>query len=156
MLGRLTALVSQLRSTGPDEDAREAALEIGHFFSTTVRRHHEDEERHVFPPLLAGGDPEIVQAVLSLQQDHHWLDVDWAELSPRLSAVATGQTGLDLDTLHEGVEIFAALLLAHIALEESCIYPKARSRLGGVERKEMSREMAERRRALRKPRPATV
>lgn len=125
------------------------AAEIVHFFSTTARQHHEDEERHVFPKLMASGDPEIVLAVLRLQQDHGWLQEDWMELSPQLDAVAAGQSWHDLDALREGVEVFIALSHDHIALEESCIYPQARARLRASERREMEREMAARRRAQR-------
>ena len=77
MLARLSDLVSGLDQGDPDREAREAAEEIIEFFSQTARQHHEDEERHVFPRLLGSDDPETVQAVLRLQQDHHWMDVDW-------------------------------------------------------------------------------
>jgi len=148
-LNKLDSLVLRLGS-GPDAQARAMASEIVRFFSNTARQHHEDEERHVFPNLLTSGDPEIVQAVQRLQQDHHWLDADWQELWPQLDAVACGQSWYDLDVLREDVEVFAALLHDHIALEESCIYPQARSRLRASERREMGREMAARRRAERK------
>jgi hemerythrin-like domain-containing protein len=145
-LGKLAALISRLGSRGADPEARAMAAEIVDFFATTARAHHEDEERHVFPPLLAGGDPEIVQAVLRLQQDHGWLEEDWRELSPQLKAVAQGQSGVDLDVLREGVLVFTALSHDHMSLEESCIYPQARTRLQAGERRAMGREMAARRR----------
>ena len=131
-LGKLAALVSRLRDHGADPDARELAREVGRFFSATSRQHHEDEERHVFPRLLAGEDAEIVQAVLRLQQDHAWLEEDWLELAPQVDAVACGQNWFDVDILREGVEVFAALSLDHMALEESFIYPAARTRLRPV------------------------
>jgi hemerythrin-like domain-containing protein len=146
MLARLSALVSGLGQSGPDLEARRTAGEIVHFFSQTARQHHEDEERHVFPQLQDSNDPEIVQAVLRLQQDHHWMDVDWKELSPAIAAVAENRGGYDLEALREGVEIFTALSHDHIALEESCIYPQARIRFGSAELQQMAREMAERRR----------
>ncbi|MEO8311393.1 MAG: hemerythrin domain-containing protein [Caldimonas sp.] len=146
MLARLNALVSGLDKTGADGEARRTAEEIIQFFSQTARQHHEDEERHVFPQLQDSDDPEIVQAVLRLQQDHHWMDVDWKELSPALAAVADNRGGYDLEALREGVEIFTALSHDHIALEESCIYPQARIRFGSAELQQMGREMAERRR----------
>jgi len=104
----------------------------------------------VFPKLLTSGDADIVQAVQRLQIDHAWLDADWRELSPLLDAIACGQSWYDDDVLREGVDIFAALLLDHMALEESYIYPQARTRLLASERGEMGREMAARRRAARK------
>ena len=146
VLARLAELVSGLDQGDPDREAREAVAEIIQFFSQTARQHHEDEERHVFPRLLGSDDPETVQAVLRLQQDHHWMDVDWRELSPALAAIAAGQGGYDVAALREGVEIFTALTHDHIALEESCIYSQARERFGSAELQQAAREMAERRR----------
>lgn len=155
-LDLLAALVTRLATVGPDAQARTMAAEIIRFFSTTARAHHEDEERHVFPKLVTSADPEIVQAVLRLQQDHDWLEEDWMELSPHVDAVACGQSWYDVDVLREGVEIFTALSHDHMALEESCIYPQARERLRAGERQEMGREMAARRRAGRKAKASPV
>jgi hemerythrin-like domain-containing protein len=146
-LGKLAALISALKSRGPDPEARALAAEIVHFFSTTSHDHHEDEERHVFPNLLATGKPELVQAVQRLKQDHGWLEEDWLELSPHLDAVAAGQSWYDLDLLREGADLFIALSHEHIALEESLVYPSARAQLRVSERGEMGREMSARRRA---------
>ncbi len=151
-LRKLAELVTSLDAGDADPTVRATAAEIVDFFSTTAREHHEDEERHVFPKLLTSGDPDIVQAVLRLQQDHHWMDVDWKELAPLLDAVAAGQGGYDAGTLRESVEIFTVLSYDHIALEESCVYPEARARLRDGELREMGREMAERHRARHKTR----
>src|SRR5262245_50956336 len=75
-LDTLSALVSRLRAEGDGDDVRAMAAEVVKFFSHTAREHHEDEERHVFPKVLAGADPETVQTVLRLQQDHNWLEED--------------------------------------------------------------------------------
>lgn len=101
--------------------------------------------------MLDSNDPEIVQAVLRLQQDHRWLDQDWMELQPMLQAVADGQPWYDPEAMREGVDIFVALSHEHVELEESCIYPQARARLRTGDRQEMRREMAARREAHRKP-----
>ena len=151
-LGRLSALISRLGEHEPDAEARALAKEVIAHFSTTSREHHEDEERHVFPKLVSGGDPDIVQAVLRLQQDHNWLEEDWMELAPMLEAVAGGQSWYDLDSLREAAAVFTALSHDHIALEETCIYPQARAGLAPGARQEMGREMAARRRA-RQPTP---
>lgn len=150
-LGKLAALVTRLQARGADAEAQAMAGEIVRFFDGTSRRHHEDEEKHVFPQLLASGEPEVVQAVLRLQQDHFWLEEDWLELSPTLRAVAEGQACFDVDLLREASAVFTALSHDHVALEESWIYPQARRRLNGPERREMGREMAARRRAGRAP-----
>jgi hemerythrin-like domain-containing protein len=146
-LGKLAALVARLDSHGPDAEARALAAEIVRHYTSVARGHHEDEERHVFPRLMESGDPDIVQAVLRLKQDHGWLEADWLELGPQLKAVAEGQSSADLDTLREAATVFIELSHDHMTLEESCIYPQARSRLNMIERREIGREMAARRRS---------
>ncbi|MBA2723187.1 MAG: hemerythrin domain-containing protein [Methylibium sp.] len=150
-LGKLAALISSLVRTGPDPDSRALANEIIRHFSTTARLHHEDEERHLFPRLLRDGDAATTQTVQRLQQDHAWLEQDWKEILPHLDAVASGQSWYDLDFLREAAAVFTALSHDHIALEESFIYPHARSRMGDGERRDMGREMAARRRPERQP-----
>lgn len=149
-LGRLAALVTRLTSVGADADTAELASEVLAHFSTTARRHHEDEERHVFPGLVKAGDPETVQAVLRLQQDHNWIEEDWMEISPHLDALASGQSWYDIELLREATSIFIALMHDHIALEESLIYPQARALLGAGARRAMGREMSSRRRTSRR------
>ena len=148
-LGKLSALITHLSVQGADDESRELAAEILRHFSITARTHHEDEERHLFPKLTATGDAETAQAVQCLRQDHGWLEEDWRELAPQLDAVACGQSWYELDFLREAAAVFTALSRDHIALEESLIYPQARSSMGTGERREMGREMAARRRAAR-------
>ena len=148
-LDRLATLIERLRSHGPDPQARELAAEIGGFFDRYAREHHADEEKHVFPRLIEQGTPETVKAVHCLLQDHRWLDEDWLEVGAQIDAVASGQGWVDIDRLSEGAGIFAGLLRAHIALEESHIYPRARAVLDSNLRLEMGREIAARHRAAR-------
>lgn len=149
--GELEALVASLDAGGPCPLSRAKAAAIVEFYATTARQHHEDEERHVFPTLLASADPDLVQAVQCLQQDHGWLEEDWRELEPHVQAIALGYGNCDLDILRQGVAIVVALQRDHIALEESLVYPEARARLDAAGRRAMGREMAARRPALRTP-----
>ena len=144
-LDELGTLSARIQEGAPDAALRAAAARIVAFFSTTARQHHEDEERHVLPQMATSDDAAIAQAALRLQQDHDWLEEDWMELSPHLDAIACGQSWYDVDLLREGVQVFIELSRDHIALEESCIYPEARSRLVEHQRLEMDREMAARR-----------
>jgi hemerythrin-like domain-containing protein len=145
----LEKLVADIERDGIDADRRATAFAIADFYTTTVRQHHEDEERHVFPPLLRGGNERVMRAVLALQQDHGWLEEDWLELEPHLQALASGFGTCDFEILRPGSAVFVALLRAHIALEEEVIYPQARRRLDEAARHAMVREMAARRRAVR-------
>ncbi|MEO8081923.1 MAG: hemerythrin domain-containing protein [Caldimonas sp.] len=145
-LDRLEALLAQIERQEIDEVARTVAADIVRHFSQTMRQHHRDEECHVFPALASSADSEVAQTILRLRQDHDWLEEDWMEISPHLDAVACGQSWYDIDVLREGVAIFAGLSRDHITLEESILYPQARTRLGTGARREMGREMAARRR----------
>lgn len=143
-LGKLAALVTRLAQHGADEASRALARAIVEHFDGVARPHHEDEERHVFPGLIARGDPALTQAVLRLQQDHDWLEEDWLEIGPHVAAVAAGQSWYDTALLREGAAVFSSLSIEHMALEESLIYPEARTHTGTAARHEMAREMAAR------------
>lgn len=149
-VAELGALVALIEAGEITPAMRASAAVIAQFLGTDARRHHEDEERHVFPPLLAGGDAGLVQTVLRLQQDHGWLEEDWLELESHVQAIATGYGSCDIDTLREGASILAALYEEHIALEESIIYPEARKRIGPAALDAMAREMIGRRRTERR------
>ena len=151
-LDELSALVAALEHEEPDYEARGTANEIVRFFSSVAREHHEDEERHVFPPLVSSSDTALVHAVLRLQQDHGWLEEDWMEIAPHLQAIAGGHAGWDIDALRSGTQVFTALYRDHIELEESLIYPHARTQMNDESRRAMGREMAARHRAEREAR----
>src|SRR4051812_23419868 len=71
-LDKLPLILAQLEGGAADGRTRSLAAEVVGHFSATARQHHEDEELHVFPKLATSADPVIQQAVLQLQQDHHW------------------------------------------------------------------------------------
>ena len=141
----LSGLVAAIEAGEINPAMRTLAASIAQFLGNDARRHHEDEERHVFPPLLASGNADLVDAVLRLQQDHCWIEEDWFELEPHVQAIATGYGTCDIDTLKEGTAILAALYKEHIALEESIVYPEARARIGSAGLDAMAREMIARR-----------
>lgn len=151
-IGLLEQLVDRLDAGDlGDADRADVAAAVA-FLATEVPDHHRNEERLVFPPLMAGGDPEVVQAVMRLHQDHGWLEQDWRELAPQLQVLAAGYGGLDPDVLRSGIALYAALLRDHIALEEALIYPQARAWLGEDGRRALGRELAaERRRHAQVP-----
>jgi len=126
MLARLHLLVEKLEVRGVDDGVRKLAHDICQFFDEPARPHPAAEEELVFPALLSSGDPELVQHVERLQQDHGWLEQDWLELAPQLRAVADGQSWYDIDVLRSGVPVFTELYRDHIALEETVVYPASR------------------------------
>ena len=126
-LATLAELARQIETKGVDAAAQRQAGEIEAFFSGASREHHEQEERTVFPPLLANGDPALTEAVRTLQQDHGWIEENWIELAPQLSAIASGNNWPDAAEFQHGVQVFVDLCTGHIALEESVVYPESRA-----------------------------
>jgi hemerythrin-like domain-containing protein len=130
-LDQLTRLLREIAEQGATPELRAIAYSLTRFLDETGRAHHAEEERTIFPPLLAGGDGELVQHVYRLQQDHGCLEQDWLELGPQLDAVAHGIGGVDITSLAAAAEVYCALYREHIALEENVVYPAAQ-RLGVV------------------------
>lgn len=124
-LADLQQLADRIERDGSDHAARSEARELCAFFQAHARQHHENEESQVFPELLDSGDAELVGHVRRLQQDHGWLEVDWAEIEPMLDGFAEG-IGTDVESLRVAVGVYADLYRDHIALEEAVVYPRAR------------------------------
>jgi hemerythrin-like domain-containing protein len=156
-LNELERLISQLEKIAhpqgsPNANMKAMSTAIAHHFSHAEPQHHEDEERHIFSKLALSDSPDIVRAVLKLQEDHDNLEEEWMEISAHIDTVACGHVGYDLTELRQGAAVFSALLRNHIELEEACIYPYAQARLSLGEKTEMSLEMSNRRRAHRETR----
>lgn len=141
----LQDLVAHLKDNGVDEHARKQAKHLFQFFMNHARQHHLDEEKHVFPQLLSSGDDTLIQTTLRLQQDHSWIEQDWLELAPQIESISAGYNWYNIDQLEHSVPVFIALYHDHIQLEESLIYPEAKSRISAWDLKGMGREMAARR-----------
>jgi hemerythrin-like domain-containing protein len=126
---QLESLIERIERGGVDAQARASAGAICTFFDGAARAHHDDEERVVFPPLLASSDAALVQHVQRLQQDHGWIEEDWRELRSQLSTIADGHAWHDPAALRGMCEVFCALYMEHIALQESLIYPESKRKL---------------------------
>jgi hemerythrin-like domain-containing protein len=125
-LVELQRMAAHMEAEGLSDADRKLAGEIEAFFSSTSREHHEQEEKIVFPPLLSEGSEEVKAAVLSLQQDHGFIEENWLELAPQLRAISEGNFWFEAAEFQHNVELFLDLLNGHIALEESMIYPESK------------------------------
>lgn len=142
---QLHALVDAIESNGLNAATRAQARGVLDYFNGEARHHHLDEEKHIFPALLGSQDAEIVQAAERLTQDHGWLEENWIQIAPSLEAATNGNLWFDPVELRHALEVFEALYLDHILLEESIAYPAARQRLAAHNTHGMGREMARRR-----------
>lgn len=141
----LHQLVDTIENDGLNQANRASARRVLDYFNGEARQHHLDEEKHIFPALLASQNAEIVQATEHLIQDHGWLEENWIQIAPSLEAAASGNLWFDPAELRHALDVFEALYLDHILLEESIAYPEARKRLQALDTLGMGREMAKRR-----------
>jgi hemerythrin-like domain-containing protein len=108
-------------------ELRREAGEIESFFSGVSRAHHEQEESSVFPPLLAIGDPVLVETVRLLQQEHAWIESRWKAIAPRLRSIAAAQDLPDTAGFVSQVQEFLQALRLHMELEDTVVYPESRT-----------------------------
>jgi hemerythrin-like domain-containing protein len=127
-LADLAQLAKKIEADGVDAEVQKQAGAIEAFFSGTSRQHHADEEANVFPELLTSDNAELVAAVRTLQQDHGWIEENWLALAPLLRAISSGNNWVDPAEFQHYVEVFLELLLGHIALEETLVYPESKAR----------------------------
>jgi len=126
-LGELQALVNHMEDRGWDTWARDHARSVIDFFSNTARQHHADVDRQVCPLVAGRGDDFLDSHIDRLRQDQSWLEENWREVLAQLQPVAEGFGGYDLDMLRHAADVYAALLLEHLALEQGTVFPAARA-----------------------------
>jgi len=145
MLKLLGRLREHLRRQGADMQAQQAARDVMRYFDQAAPQHHQDEELHVFPPLLAQGEPEIVAVVARLRQDHLQMESRWSAARQVLAGVADGRiASLSADD-KAVLDAFAGLYDAHLQAEEAIAYPAAQSLIDEPKRRAMGEEMMRRR-----------
>jgi hemerythrin-like domain-containing protein len=144
LLGRLLDYVAD---QGHDAQTRAAAADVLRYFDLAAPLHHEDEEQHVFPLLLARGDPTVQASVRQLQAEHREMEALWAQIrATLLHWREAGATGRADAALQSGVERFRALYAGHIPREEGVVFPAAQAAMNADEQAAMGREMQARRR----------
>jgi len=126
-LGELQTLVNHMEDRGWDTWARDHARSVIDFFSHTARQHHVDVDRQIFPLVSGRGDASIDISIDRLRQDQGWLEENWREVLAQLQPVAEGFGGYDVDMLRHAADVYAALLLEHLALEQGSVFPAARA-----------------------------
>ena len=126
-LGELQSLVNHMEDRGWDAWARDHARSVIDFFSHTARQHHIDVDRQVCPLITGRGDASIETSVDRLRQDQGWLEENWREVLAQLQPVAEGFGGYDIDMLRHASDVYAALLIEHLALEQGLVFPAARA-----------------------------
>lgn len=145
MLALLERLREHLPGHGADDNARQAARDVMRYFDLAAPHHHQDEELHVFPPLLAAGDPATVDLVRRLQRDHVQMASCWGAARLVLDAVAGGEQQALSAADEAALDRFTGLYGDHIQAEEGLAYPAAAQLLDETALAAMGREMMRRR-----------
>jgi hemerythrin-like domain-containing protein len=115
------------------------------YFDQAAPHHHRDEELHVFPPLLAQGEPHVVAVVTRLQQDHVLMERRWQEARCVLGRLQEGRLQA-LGAAEDAVlDAFAGLYDGHIRAEEEIAYPAVQTALDAPTLQAMGEEMMRRR-----------
>ena len=132
MLALLARLREHLRTHGADTQAQQAARDVMRYFDQAAPQHHRDEELHVFPPLLAQGDPRTVAVVTRLQQDHLQMESRWRAARQVLDSVADARTAALSSADDAVLDAFAGLYAGHIQAEEEIAYPAVQAKSPGL------------------------
>lgn len=144
LLGRL---VTHFDQHGASDATQSAARDVLRYFNLAAPLHHQDEELHLFPPLLARAEPQLVTHVRRLQQDHAEMERLWKTIAPILERMTEPNPPALEAAQREVIETFRALYPPHIALENECIFPAAFALLGPQASARAGQEMQERRRS---------
>jgi hemerythrin-like domain-containing protein len=145
MLTLLARLRAHLRDHGADVQAQQAARDLMRYFDLAAPQHHRDEELHVFPRLLAQGDPGVTKVVGRLQQDHLAMESQWAAARLVLSRISTGELRQLAGTDDAALDAFSGLYGEHLAAEEEIAYPRAKALMDAADLEQAGQEMARRR-----------
>lgn len=124
-LDLLQRLREHVESKGVDAQAQAAASDVLRYFDLAAPAHHLDEELHVFPPLLARGQADVVALVRRLQADHREMERRWRGARAVLTALVEGQLAALDAAAHASLAAFGELYAAHIQAEESIAFPAA-------------------------------
>jgi hemerythrin-like domain-containing protein len=145
-LALLERLVGQVESHGHDAPSRSAAADVLRYFDLAAPLHHEDEERHVFPLLEHCGDAALEAATTGLRGDHARMEALWAPLRVALCSWAAPNTAQAATApTRQQAQAFGSLYAGHLRVEETLVFPAARSRMDAARLAHMSADMQGRR-----------
>ncbi|MEQ1686855.1 MAG: hemerythrin domain-containing protein [Burkholderiaceae bacterium] len=145
-LALLERLVGHVEAHGHDAQSRSAAADVLRYFELAAPLHHDDEERHVFPLLEQCGDGALEAATVGLRSDHARMEALWALLRVALGSWAALNTPQAAAApTRQQAQAFGSLYAGHLRVEETLVFPAARSRIGPTQMAHMSADMQRRR-----------
>ncbi len=141
--------VAAERSGDPLEPHEREAVDTAlRYFRNAAPKHTADEEESLFPRLRASRDePLTLDRMASLEADHDRADVLHAKVDELAGRWMTGVVLAPPEArqLAEALTDLTIMYQAHIAIEETEIFPSASSTLSAADLEGIGREMAARR-----------
>ena len=144
-LNWFSRLLSEVEMHSFTIDHKKQIEELCRFFDVEVRQHHVDEEKYVFSSLLHKQDPNLAELTRKLFVDHERFEESWKYISEMFKALLHGNEWFTSKELRQEFNAFHVLNLKHMKLEESIVYPNAKSVELFEDAKEISDEMIKRR-----------
>lgn len=141
---QLLLLPDYVAEHGVNDTVRQAVAQIQIYFNQAAPLHHEDEELDFFPALLRHA-PQAQADIEILQNQHHGLHDNWAQVCSQLNALLSGSLKQLDDAL---LQRFTQAYAVHIAIEEP-LFELGRQHIPESERHAMGQIMAARRGAGR-------
>jgi hemerythrin-like domain-containing protein len=134
-----------MRSSGADEQVRQAARDVMRYFDVAAPQHHRDEELHVFPALIGLQDEELVRLVAKLHDDHTRMEAQWRAVRSLLEEVEAGTRTRFNEADDAVLDAFVQVYASHIETEESTAFPRASATMERERLEAMSQDMMARR-----------
>lgn len=145
-LALLERLIGHVEAHGHDAQSRSAAADVLRYFDLAAPLHHEDEERHVFPLLEHCGDAALEAATAGLRRDHARMEALWAPLRVALGSwAALDPSQAPVESTRQQAQAFGNVYAEHLRVEETLVFPAARSRMDSARLADMSADMQGRR-----------
>ena len=144
-LGLLERLRAHVARHGADAQAQQAARDVMRYFDMAAPQHHRDEELHVFPALVAHGDPALLKLVERLRRDHLRMEAHWRKVRAVLDRLARTESQVITPADAAQIDAFTRLYEGHVEAEEQLAYPAAAALLDDGARDAMGAEKRRRR-----------
>lgn len=137
---RLEEACVALEEAVPKRDI-ETIGDVAAFLGRQIRRHEDDEDGSLFPRLEALGATDLSPALARLHTEHALHE----QLRQQLEDALSGRVDDPWKALGDVSAELIQSYRAHIALEESAVFPVAREKLGADDLAAMRSEMEARR-----------
>jgi hemerythrin-like domain-containing protein len=129
------------------DEVRQAAEAVHRYYSVSLPLHEADEDQTLQPRLSSVGDERVRHALLAMSDQHQAIDELLERLLPLLRLVRNnpatiGEVGGEMCSITKALD---EMFRAHLEMEEDVIFPAIRTLLPEGARRDVLREMRERR-----------